>query len=131
MFCANLSLAITDVVVGLTLVVLVIARYSSAVTIRSYEKIKAYDLKDLEITQHTRSYTVRLWVKKERTCACSSTFTGVEGGDLGFPQAHSFLVNLKHKSGNLKLEEKKQVAQMVTYRKQPRSLKQRRLNEGR
>ena len=48
-----------------------------------------------------------------------------------FDWAHSLLVNVKHKSGNLKHRKReKQVARNVSYWSPPRALKQRSLSEG-
>lgn len=58
-----------------------------------------------------------------------SVFIGY-GWRLRVSQAHSLLVDLKYRV-DMKKKKQKQVTQMVSYRNQPRSLKQRSLNEGR
>lgn len=68
----------------------------------------------------------------EREPTLGSAFTGVKGGGPRVLQAHSLLMNLKHKSKNLKLgEREKKVVQMVSYQNQLRFLKQRCLSLGR
>lgn len=58
----------------------------------TWEKMKIIYLQDVEITQHTWGHIVRLWVE------------GIHGPRISW--AHFLLVNLKHKSGNLKGREK-------------------------
>ena len=105
---ASLRLLIASIVAGPDLVVLImIARHPSAITIRKLKK-KVYCLQVLEITWHTWGHTARLQVERERAGTWGSAFIGVPRGwePRGSP-AHSLLVNLKHKSGNLKLRKRK------------------------
>lgn len=96
----------------------------------NYKKLgknKAFLLQDLENTQHTWASQVGSLVGGERVQSTWG-FALLESissrGNLG----SLLLMNLKHKSSNLKhRKKKKQVAQMGSYPHQPRSLKQRRL----
>ena len=81
-----MSVLLSNIVVGPGLVVLImIARHPSAITIRKLWKNKGL-LQNLEITRHSWGHIVRLKVERESvgTQASSSAFIGVEGGPLGF-----------------------------------------------
>ena len=115
---------------AISLVVLfVTARHLSAITITKLWKQMVYYLQVLEITW---GHIAKSWGERERkkTVGLGFCFYWGQGLGLGFCGGHSLLMNLKCKWG-FKLWEvknqpnKKQVAQMVSYRNQPRSLKQR------
>ena len=98
-----------------------IARCPSAITIRKLWKNKGL-LQDLEIhSTPGAAQQGHRW--KERVQPCF--YWDWEGGGVGFQWAHSLLVNLKYKKGNLKPGKKrKHLAEMVSYWNQPSSLKQ-------
>ena len=67
--------------------------------------MRFYYLQDLGITPHTWDHTGRLQVEREREKVYQSgvlLLLGLRTGGCRVPQAHSLLVNLKHRRGNLK-----------------------------
>lgn len=92
MFCTSLSLLIANVVAGLVLAVL---NYDYKIPFSNnrsgnFEKVQVYYLQDLEKTEHTWGYTVRLRVgrrrgKSEREREWSWVFLSL-GSKVGGPE---------------------------------------------
>ena len=112
LFCACLRLSITSVMDGRALVVLIMtARYPSATAIRKLGENKGL------LPTGPGNYTATQRVLGPGLLLLLGLRVGPR-----VSQARSLLVNLKHKSRKGK-KKKKQVAQMVSYWNQPRSLK--------
>ena len=97
MFCVNLSISITDVVVGPVLVVLIlIARCPSAEIVRKLEKNKSLLFTGSgNYTVHLGPHSEAVDREREYTWAWGSAFIGVKVGGLGCGGGSLFIGEFK------------------------------------